>query len=85
MGQQTSKIWRHVYFRKAALADQVRQAPSENYVYAIVRPNALSVPEMLDSYTCGRMSYRYSPPTCFLVLHVTTWSVQRVQCAEFFA
>ena len=41
--------------KSGAMFTYVRQAPSANWAYAIVRPNLLSVPETLGCST-GRMS-----------------------------
>jgi len=48
---KAKKIWRHLYLRAAAPADQARQAPTAHQAYAIVRPTLLSEPETLGNGT----------------------------------
>ena len=55
---ETSKIWRHLYLRAAAPADQAWQEPTAHYAYAIVRPTLLSAPETLGNWTDGRIQCR---------------------------
>ena len=62
---KTTENWSHVYLRAADQA-QVGQAPTANYINAIVRPNLLPTPETLGNWTDGRTSCRQSAVTCIL-------------------